>query len=119
VFFYRGEDPDRFTRDYVSHPAITGAGLSVDGAFVDARMAGREIALWWTVEGVLVAGMPDGSVEPIREAEFRIPNAERGAMAPLTREGVKQVVSVMKNPGTKSSMAFGDNVEIEVHKHGV
>ena len=119
VFFYRGDDPGNFTRSYVSHPAITDAALSLDGEFIDPSIAGQTVALWWTVEGVLVAGMPDGSIEPIREAEFRIPDAERGVMAPLTREGIKQVVSVMKNPGTESSMGFSSSMDIEVHRHGV
>ena len=119
VFFYRGDDPGNFTRSYVSHPTITDAALSLDGEFIDPSIAGQTVAFWWTVEGVLVAGMPDGSIEPIREAEFRIPDAERGVMAPLTREGIKQVVSVMKNPGTESSMGFSSSMDIEVHRHGV
>lgn len=119
VFFYRGNSPQQFTRDYVSSAPIPGASLSVDGGFINPRYQGQQLALWWTVDGAMIIGLPDGSSEIVRDTEFRIPNAERGTMAQVTRDGVKQVVSVMQNPKAESSLSFNDEVTIEVHRNGV
>lgn len=119
VFFYKGNDPQQFSRDVVSGPAIPGASMSVDGGFVNPRYQGRVLALWWTVEGAMIIGLPDGSSEVVRDTEFRIPDAESGAMAQVVRGGRKQVVSVTKNPKPDSSMSFSDDVTIEVHRNGV
>ena len=119
VTFYQGNRPEDFAPTTVSPPAIPGASLEVDGGFILPALQGSTVVIWWTVDGVMMLGLPDGQIEPVRDTEFRIPNAERGALASVTREGVKQVVSVMKNPGTGSSMAFQDSIDIEVHRHGV
>ena len=119
VYFFGGERFDQFSATKVSAASIPGAGVTVDGEFITPQLQGQTVAIWWTVDGVMTVGMPDGSVEPVRSTEFRVPDAERGVMAPVVREGTKQVVSLMKNSGTKSPMAFSDDMTIEVHKHGV
>jgi len=119
VYFFGGEEPQRFTQSWVSAAAIPDAGLSLDGGFVAGKLQGRTVAVWWTVDGVMMLGLPGGAVEPVRDVEFRATTAERGVVAATTREGTKQLVTVLRNPGARSPMAFSDSVTIEVHKHGV
>lgn len=119
VFFYGGSSPEKFIRTRVSDAPIPGAGISLDGGFIDPQLQGQTVALWWTTSGAMIAGTPNGSAEPIREKELRIPDAERGMMAAVTRGGAQQVVSVMKNPGADSALSFQDEMTIEVHRNGV
>lgn len=119
VYYYAGTDPERFTRTWVSEPAIDGANIEVDGGFINDKFQGRRLVLWWTEEGAMIIGMPDGSAEIVRDMEFRIPSAERIAMAEVQRENVKQIVSVLKNPGAEAALSFNDELDIQVHRNGV
>lgn len=119
VFAYTGEEPGRMRRTWVSEPAIPGAALSIDGGHINPQYQGRTVALWWTTQGSMIIGLPDGSAEVVRDMEFRIPEAEQGAMAEVTRNGVKQIVSLMRNPKPDSVLAFEDDLSVEVHRNGV
>lgn len=120
VVFLQGDRPDNFTLTTVAQSAmVPDTGTFVDGAFFDQELAGQTLAVWWTAEGVLYLGLESGDVRKIREADLVLPEFESGTVAEVDRQGVKQLLSVLKNPGPDSSLGFGDSIEIEVHKHGI
>lgn len=120
IDFYSGARPADFQKTRVSMDSvIEGSDTLVDGSFFDGELAGRQVAVWWSTEGIMEIGLPDGTVRKIREGELALPSYESGSVAEVDREGVRQLVSVMKNPGTESGLAFGDEAEITVHRNGV
>jgi len=119
VYYYSGEDPQNFTRSWVSATAIDRAAIEIDGGYINDKYQGRTLVLWWTVEGVMIIGMPDGSAEIVRDMEFSTSAAESAVMAQIQRDGSKQIVSIMKNPAGDSALSFSDSVEITVHRNGV
>jgi len=120
VDFIAGARPDDFRRTRVSNePAQAGTMTMVNGELFNESLAATDVAVWWSQEGHLMVGAPDGTIQRINEADVAIPQYERGAVAEVHREGVKQLVSVMKNPGMRSSSAFEDSATIEVHRNGI
>lgn len=120
VFFLSGDRPDNFEITEVSSAAIVPkTGTLVDGAFFDPDLTAEDVAVWWSAEGVLYLGLGNGDVRKIRESEFALPEFESGTLAEVDRQGIKQILSVLRNPGSDSSLSFGDSIEIEVHKHGI
>ena len=120
VYFLEGTNPEQFSRREVQpSPAQRGTMTTVDGGLFNETLAGTRTPVWWAQEGHLVIGLPDGTIQRINEADVAIPQYERGAVAEVHREGVKQLVSVMKNPGMRSSTAFEDSATIEVHRNGI
>ena len=120
VSFLSGNNPNTFSRKTVSTQPIQKGTMSVvDGGSIDPSLQGREVAVWWAREGNLYVGMPDGSVTKLKDADLAIPEYEQGFITEVAREGVHQLVSVMKNPETQSASAFQDDFEIEVHRNGI
>lgn len=120
AFFLQGSRPREFSISSVDHaPAQPGSMTTVDGGLFDAALAHIDVAAWWSSKGYMIAGLPGGEIRRIREAELAIPQYQQMAMAQVDREGVKQLVSVAKNPGMRSDTAFGDSASIEVHKKGI
>lgn len=120
VYFLRGSRPEEFNRVSVETVAAQrGTMTGVDGAVINDAAAGKDVAVWWSERGYLTAGFPDGSTQRVQEDYLAVPQYAQGAISEVEREGVKQLVSVMKNPGMGSATAFEDSMTIEVHKNGV
>lgn len=120
VYYLRGNRPDDFTLSSVdSAPAQVGSMTTVDGGLFDAALAHVDVVAWWSASGYMIIGLPGGEVRRIREAELALPEYQKTSMAEVERDGVKQLLSLMKNPGMRSSTAFGDDASIEVHKKGI
>lgn len=120
VYFLRGSRPEEFSRTSVEAVAAQkGTMTEVDGAAFSDSAAGAPVAVWWSESGYLTAGFPDGSVQRVQEDKLAVPQYAQGTISEVEREGVKQLVSVMKNPGMGSATAFEDSMTIEVHRNGI
>jgi hypothetical protein len=120
VVFLSGQKPEQFQQTTVhTSPAQEGTMTVVDGGLVNDSLSGSAVAVWWAEEGHLVLGYADGTISRVKEADIAIPKYERGTVAEVHRQGVKQLVSVMKNPGMRSSTAFEDSATIEVRRNGI
>lgn len=120
ISFLSGASPDKFTRTTVSEIGIQPGTLStVDGGFFTSQLKGMEVAVWWSKNGEFMLGTPTGEVRPVKDTDVSIPEYELGFISEVTRQGVKQLVSVMKNPEAQSTSAIQDELTVEVHRNGI
>ena len=121
VVFIGGDRVNNMTRrEICPYPAIPGTGTVVDGKNIDPeRLSGRDVAVWWCSTGTMMVGLPDGSVQRVRDGEVSVSDYEEGMVAELEREGVRQLVSVLKNPKSDSSLAASDSVAVQVYRNGI
>lgn len=120
VEFFEGESPASFSRSVVTPiSSIEGTGTCVSGVFFASELADTEVATWWGSDGVFYVGLPDGKLLNVKRTELALPDYESGAVAEVHREGVRQLVSVLKNPKANATIAFGDTLEVEIHRNGL
>ena len=120
VSFLGGASPDTFTRSTVSYHGVQPNTLTtVNGGFFASQLTGKDVAVWWSKTGVFMLGTPDGDVRPVKDTDVLAPQYETGFVSEVTRQGVKQLVSVMKNPESHSASVIQDEISVEVHRNGI
>lgn len=120
--FLRGEDPLQFVRANAHHAsAIEGTDLLVQaGMFSFENLSTGYVAVWWASNGVMVVGLPNGQVQPLREGELSLPDFERGSVAIRERDGVQQLVSLLEEPKSNHGrLAVQDEVVATVYRNGI
>jgi len=120
VYFLHGQRPGDFRSTIVhEHAAQHGTMTTVSGEIFRESLASTVIAVWWSTDGHLIAGMPDGTIQRIKEADISAPLYEAGTVAEVRREGVRQLLAVMKNPKQQGALAAKDSVDATVHRNGI
>lgn len=76
----------------------------------------RHVPVWWGLDGVMVAGLPNGEVRQLTRDRLAVPKHEVGAMMVREREGMSQVVSVLRRGGDTNLMGASDSVVAEIRR---
>lgn len=118
TYFMAGADPKAWRqRIVVPHPVVPGTSLTVPGNVFGLPSA-DPVAYWLGTNGTFYLGLPGGQVQPIRDRELALPtDAERGASAFMSHEGVRQIVTSFLG-GNTNAAAMGDSAEATVRRHG-
>lgn len=124
TYFLRGQDPlaNDFAMTQVhEYGAVRGTDTLVRaGMFSFENLSTGHVAVWWSTNGTMIVGLPNGQVQPLREGELSLPEFERGSVSVREYNGVQQLVSTLKNPKTPSSaLAATDEFTVTVHRNGI
>lgn len=114
IIFLKGSDP--FAAEQVNvypHGVVPYASARIPGEKLGVP-GEEEIPVWWTKDGVLSAGMPDGSVRTLTRDRLAVPEYGFGAVSLREREGMSQVVSSLQNGGDANNMVATDTVTAEI-----
>ena len=118
VYFLAGRDPYDATQIAVSAKApIPRAVTRVPGDWLG--QSDSSLPAWWTQDGGMQVGMPDGTVQDMTADRLGIPQFQYGAMLVREREGMRQVVSVLGRGGEISNAVATDSVVTEVRRNCV
>lgn len=74
------------------------------------------VPVWWTTDGVLSVGLPNGVVRQLTRDRLATPEYGYGAVSLREREGVSQVVSSLQKGGEANNMGASDSVVAEVRR---
>jgi len=119
MFFVAGSDPYAVQQRQVHNAGpIPGAVTHVPGERLGVPGTAT-VPVFWTQDGVMWAGLPDGSLRPLTRDRFALPAHRRGSMILKQREGISQVVSVLSQAGEVSTMAASDSVTAEIKRNCV
>jgi hypothetical protein len=83
------------------------------------EVGARQVPVWWGTDGVMVAGLPNGQVRQLTRDRLAVPKHEVGAMLLREREGMSQVVSVLRRGGDTNLMGASDSVVAEIRRNCV
>lgn len=120
ISFVSGAKPDDFALNMVLRkPAQPGTLTTVDGRYLDQGLAGQKVACWWSEDGHFYFGSPDGTAVPVKPAEVAIPLYRQGVVKSVKRDGLDQLISLMKNPQRDSAFAAEDSVDVTVRRNGI
>jgi hypothetical protein len=118
VFFIGGSDPyDVQQRVVHPHGPVAGAVTHVPGHRLEAPV--DRVPVFWTQDGQMFAGMPDGILRPLTGDRFWLPPHRQGAMLYRKHEGMEHVVSVLAQGGDASRMMATDSIVAEVRRNCV
>jgi len=117
VVFIRGENPYDVTQTRVnSRGPVKYTGTRIPGYFLDR---GQEyIPVWWTLQGGLVAGLPGGETLRMTEDRLAVPTFGAGAIFAREREGMRHLVSALRQPG-QDSFGASDSVVAEIRRNAL
>lgn len=76
----------------------------------------RYVPVWWGSDGVMVAGLAGGRVRQLTRDRLAVPKHELGAMMLREREGMSQVVSVLRRGGETNAMGASDSIVAEIRR---
>jgi hypothetical protein len=76
----------------------------------------KHVPAWWGTDGVMVAGLPGGQVRQLTRDRLAVPKHELGAMMLREREGMSQLVSVLRKGGETNAMGASDSVVAEIRR---
>ena len=76
----------------------------------------RHVPVWWGMDGAMVAGLPGGQVRQLTRDRLAVPKHELGAMMLREREGMSQVVSVLRRGSETNAMGASDSVVAEIRR---
>lgn len=118
VWFLRGTNPFEMSEVHVSPYGV------VPQAF--ARIPGEKLGLsvenvpvWWGLDGVLVAGLPDGQVRQLTRDRLATPEYGSGAVSIREVDGISQIVAALQKGGDENTMAATDSIVAEVRRNNV
>lgn len=118
IVFLAGADPYNVTQLHVSpHSPIPRSSVRVPGERFAANA--RHVPLWWGQDGAMVAGMPGGQILPLTRDRLALPKHQFGAMMLREREGMSQVVSVLRRGEESNNLGASDSVVAEVRRNCV
>jgi hypothetical protein len=118
IFFVAGSDPYD-VQQRVVHPygPVAGAVTHVPGHRLEAAV--DRVPVFWTQDGQMWAGLPDGLLRPLTGDRFWLPPHRQGAMLYRKYEGMEHVVSVLAQGGEASRMMATDSIVAEVRRNCV
>jgi hypothetical protein len=113
TYWLDGSNPKEWSRTIkYDHPAVFGTSLVVKGTDVGLDTA-APVAVWMAANGVLVAGLPGGDLQPLTEGRLAMPTGDVGAAMYRELDGLRQLV--MSYIGTGANhLAIGDRASASV-----
>lgn len=120
TYFVRGGNPAEAQPAEV-YPAgmVPGTLTHVPGARLPLENPPTvPVPVWLATNGVLCAGLQDGTVLPLNESRFAANVGSEGASVFEQRGGVSRVVVTTRNP-SDNDFAVTDSVSIEVVRNGM
>lgn len=117
VVFLGGGNPYDVTNTRVnSRGAVLGTGTRVPGYFLDREL--EHVPVWWTQRGGMVAGFPGGEAQQLTQDRLAVPSFGAGAILAREREGMRHLVSTLRQPG-ENSFGASDSVVAEIRRNAV
>lgn len=122
VVFLRGETMDQVSTTTADYDGVVpGTPATVPSSalpFLELG-AGESVVVWWSTRGVMIVGLPNGTVRAVREGELSLPQYERGAIISREKDGVQQLVSALSGIRQQSQLAMTDSVDAIVYRKNV
>lgn len=121
TYFYGGETPEAMVPRLVSpYGAVPGTGMRVNGTwFTQLREPlSAEAAYWYGDEGAVVGG-PGGRLVPLMENRIAGQAFAGGASFVRQHDGVRQVGTVLSQPGPQSAFRAVDSATAVIKRNGV
>ena len=122
VVFLEGQSLDDVTITTVDYDGVVpGTPTHVPASalpFLDMPDS-EGVLVWWSTRGVLIVGLPNGTIGAVRDTELSLPEFGRGAIIPRAEDGVHQLVSVLSDIKRGSNLAVSDTVDAIVHRNGI
>jgi hypothetical protein len=119
MFFLAGSDPyDVQQRQVHNTGPVPGVVTRIPGERLGVPSVAM-VPVFWTQDGAMWAGLPDGTLRSLTRDRFALPAHRRGAMTLRQREGMSHVVSVLAQAGEMSTMAASDSVTAEIRRNCV
>lgn len=113
TYWLDGSDPKEWRRTIkYDHPAVFGTSLRVKGTDVGLETS-EQVAVWMAANGVFVAGLPGGTLQPLTEGRLALPAGDNGAAMFRELNGLRQMVMSYINAGT-NYLAVGDRASASV-----
>jgi len=117
VVFLLGSDPYDVTNLRVnSRGAVPRTGTRVPGYFFGREL--EHVPVWWTQQGGMVAGFPSGESQQLTQNRLAVPSFGEGAILAREREGMRHLVSTLRQPGD-NSFGASDSVVAEIRRNAV
>lgn len=120
TYFVRGDNPSDARLDEV-YPAgmVPGTLTHVPGARLPLENPPTvPVPVWLATNGVVCAGLADGTIVPLTETRYAMDVGDRGASVFDQRDGVSRFIATTQNP-TDNVFAVRDQVSIEVVRNGI
>ena len=117
VVFLRGNNPLDVSNVRVdSHGPVMHTGTQVPGYFLGREL--EHVPVWWTQQGGMVAGFPGGESQQLTQDRLAVPSFGAGAILAREREGMRHLVSTLRQPGD-NSFGASDSVVAEIRRNAV
>lgn len=119
TYWMAGADPKDWSQVIkVPHAAVPGTSVVVPGDKLGLDTSAL-CAFWLGRNGTFYAGLPGGTVRPIRASDLALPvDAERGAVGYFEFEGIQQLFTTILAGGANRA-AMGDDAAATVRRNGV
>lgn len=115
IAFLRGSNPfDMQLGDAYPHGVVPFAFTRIPGE--KFGVADDDVPVWWTRDGVLSVGLPEGEIRQLTRDRLAAPEYGFGAVSLREREGMSQVVSSLQKGGDANNMGATDTVVAEIRK---
>jgi len=115
ISYLSGTDP--FTAELgssYSHGVVPYAYTRIPGEKFDVQE--ESVPVWWTTDGVLSVGLPNGEVRQLTRDRLAVPEYGYGAVSLREREGMSQIVSSLQKGGEANNMGASDSVVAEIRQ---
>jgi hypothetical protein len=118
VWFLSGTNPYEMSARHVSpYGVVRQSPARVPGEKLGVAV--DDLPVWWSQDGVLVAGLPSGEIRQMTRDRLATPEYGLGALSIREREGISQIVASLQKGGGVNTMAATDTVVAEVRKNGI
>ena len=118
TYFLAGAAPEQMALRTVDDAgAVEGTAVRIQARHVGVEAPG-EVAYWLGTRGA-VLGLPGGGLKPVTEDRVALPAYAAGATFFREREGIRQLVTTVREPGPSSGFGVTDAVTVEVRRNGV
>ena len=118
TYFLAGAGPEQMALRTVDDAGgVEGTGARVPARHVGVEVPG-EVAYWLGTRGA-VLGLPGGGLKAVTEDRVALPAYAAGATLAREREGIRQLVTTVREPGPASGFGVSDAVVVEVRRNGV
>lgn len=120
TYYLDARDPGDMKQTVVyPYGAVPGSGMQARGEWFQLREPlPTRVAYWYSTRGGVVAA-PGGKIIPLMEARAEGGSAERGTSYFVERDGIRQIGTVLSNPGKTSGLMALDSATAVIRRNGV
>jgi hypothetical protein len=118
VVFLAGDDPYNIQQRHVTNYApVENTASRLSGQRLGQPF--DELPVWWSEDGVLMLGLPDGQLQELTRDRYAAPNYSAGAVSLREREGMAHIVSSLRSPDGVNNMSATDTVVATVRTNNI